>query len=82
LSTISPTTTIISAILIVVVLIIAFNLRGKIKRNESGNEFLPWERAERMKGLDDMVDEYESNDDEDGKEEAGGEDEVDEEEDG
>jgi hypothetical protein len=41
---ISPGATIVSAILIVVVLIIAFKLRGKIKRNERGNEFLPWER--------------------------------------
>jgi hypothetical protein len=28
----------------VVVLIIAFSLRKKIKRNERGNEFFPWER--------------------------------------
>jgi hypothetical protein len=44
--TISPTVTIISAILIVVVLIIAFRIRGKIQRNERGNEFFPWERTE------------------------------------
>jgi len=43
---ISPTTTIISAILLVVVLIIAFSLRKNIKRNERGNEFFPWERDE------------------------------------
>ena len=42
--TISPTVTVVSAILIVVVLIIAFNLRGKIKKTDRGNEFLPWER--------------------------------------
>ena len=44
MNTITPSATIISAILIVVVLIAAFNLRGKIKRNERGNEFFPWER--------------------------------------
>ena len=44
MDTITPATTIISAILIVVVLVIAFNLRGKIKRTERGNEFMPWER--------------------------------------
>ena len=44
MNTISPTVTIVSAILIVVVLIIAFSLRGKIKRTERGNEFFPWER--------------------------------------
>ena len=46
MSSISPTTTVISAILLVVVLIIAFSLRKKIKRNERGNEFFPWERDE------------------------------------
>ena len=44
MTNITPGATIVSAILIVVVLIIAFNLRGKIKRNERGNEFFPWER--------------------------------------
>ena len=44
MSTISPVVSAISAILIVVVLIIAFKLREKIKRNERGNEFFPWER--------------------------------------
>ena len=51
---ISQELTVVSAILIVIVLIIAFNLRGKIKRNESGNEFFPWERAERMKDFDEI----------------------------
>jgi len=46
MSSISPTTTVISAILLVVVLIVAFSLRKKIKRNERGNEFFPWERDE------------------------------------
>jgi len=50
---ISPVTTIVSAILLVVVLMIALNLRKKIKRNEeSGNEFSPWERAEKLKAPD------------------------------
>jgi len=48
LNDISPVVTIVSAILIVVVLIIAFNLRDKIKKTDSGNEFLPWERQEKM----------------------------------
>jgi hypothetical protein len=51
--TISPVITIISAILIVVVLIIAFSIRGKIQRHERGNEFFPWERAE-AQGDDDL----------------------------
>jgi hypothetical protein len=43
-NTISPLVSAISAILIVVVLIVAFKLREKIKKNERGNEFFPWER--------------------------------------
>ena len=72
--TISPTTTIVSAILIVVVLIIAFNLRGKIKRTERGNEFLPGER-EAAQGdgpleiKEDEEAEYEDEEDEDEEDE-------------
>jgi hypothetical protein len=68
MNTISPTTTIVSAILIVVVLIIALSLRGKIKRNERGNEFFPWEReqaqGDRFLGAEDEVIEDEEEDDE------------------
>jgi len=73
MSSISPTTTIISAILLVVILIVAFSLRKKIKRNERGNEFFPWERDEAQGNevigihtddeYEDDDDEYEDNDD-------------------
>ena len=67
---INPVTTIVSAILLVVVLMIALNLRKKIKRNEeSGNEFSPWERADKLKapeeaeaGSDDEFSDDEDND--------------------
>ena len=45
MNTISPGATVVSAILMVVVLIVAFRLRGRITRSERGNEFFPWERA-------------------------------------
>ena len=61
----------------VVALVIALSLRGKIKRNESsGNEFFPWEREEKMKDPDEFEgmepeddedyeeDDYEDEDDE------------------
>ena len=38
----SPAVTIISAVLVVVVLVIALSLRNKIQRTERGNEFLFW----------------------------------------
>jgi len=41
-SELSPVITVVSAILIVAVLIVALSLRGKIKRTERGNEFLFW----------------------------------------
>jgi len=41
-SELSPTVTVISAILVVVVLVIALSLRNKISRTERGNEFLFW----------------------------------------
>ena len=66
MSTISPTTTIVSAILIVVVLVIALSLRGKIKRNERGNEFFPWER-EAAQG-DRLLETEEANEEEDAEE--------------
>jgi len=56
-SELSPGVTIVSAILVVVVLIIALSLRGKINRTERGNEFLFWgkqlEEEEINKALDD-----------------------------
>ena len=57
----------ISAILIVVVLIIAFKLREKIKKTERGNEFFPWER-EAAQG-DDMPEDENNPDDIDVNEE-------------
>ena len=41
-SELSPTVTVISAVLVVVVLVIALSLRNKISRTERGNEFLFW----------------------------------------
>ena len=84
---ISPVTTIVSAILLVVVLMIALNLRKKIKRNEeSGNEFSPWERAEKLKapdeweaGTDDELRDDELPDDEDDEDEKDGNEDEDEE---
>jgi hypothetical protein len=71
MTSISPTTTIISAILLVVVLIIALNLRKKIKRNERGNEYLPWERdaAQGNEVLGIHTDDEDDEDDEEGEEE-------------
>ena len=53
MTSITPTAAVVSAILMVVVLIIALKLRGKIEKNEeSGNEFFPWERSKKMKEPD------------------------------
>jgi len=41
-SELSPGVAIVSAILVVVVLVIALSLRNKIQRTERGNEFLFW----------------------------------------
>ena len=80
---ISPIVTIVSAVLIVVVLIIALNLREKIKKTESGNEFLPWERHGKMnlpeeieadlaRGDDEEYEEYDEDEyDEEGYDEEG-----------
>ena len=41
-SELSPGVTIVSAVLVVVVLVIALSLRNKIQKTERGNEFLFW----------------------------------------
>ena len=54
--------TVISAILIVVVLIIAFSIRKKIVRTERDNEFLFW--GKEQGGLQDLTEEEDSGEDE------------------
>ena len=64
----SPVVTVISAVLVVVVLIIALSLRNKIKRTERGNEFLFWgkqlEEAQINKELEDDTEEEADEEDE------------------
>jgi len=64
----SPVVTVISAVLVVVVLIIALSLRNKIKRTERGNEFLFWgkqlEEAQINEELEDDTEEEADEEDE------------------
>jgi len=66
-SELSPVVTVVSAILVAVVLIIALSLRTKIKRTERGNEFLFWGKRQEEDEIENAL-EYEEdgeNDDED-----------------
>ena len=58
----SPVVTVVSAVLVVVVLIIALSLRNKIKRTERGNEFLFW--GKKNEELDNAMEEEENEEDE------------------
>ena len=63
----SPVVTVVSAVLVAVVLIIALSLRTKIKRTERGNEFLFWGKRQEEDEINNAL-EYEEdgeNDDED-----------------
>jgi len=61
-SELSPAVTIVSAVLVVVVLIIALSLRGKINRTERGNEFLFWGKQLEDKQIEDAQDDEAEND--------------------
>ena len=63
-SELSPIITIVSAILIVAVLIIALSLRGKIKRTERGNEFLFWGKQLEDAQINEMQNDLEEEDEE------------------
>jgi len=58
-SELTPAVTIISAVLVVVVLILALSLRNKIKRTERGNEYLFWGKQLEDAQLDEEQDEEE-----------------------
>jgi len=70
-SELSPGVAIVSAVLVVVVLVIALSLRNKIQKTERGNEFLFWGKQleeeqieeELMKEAQDVLEEEGSEED-------------------
>jgi len=76
-SELTPVVTIVSAVLVVVVLIIALSLRDKIKRTERGNEFLFWGKQLEDEQINKELAEDTENDlEEEGNEEVDEEDET------
>jgi len=75
-SELSPVVTIVSAVLVVVVLVIALTLRNKIKRTEKGNEFLFWGKQLEEDEINKALDSEDSDAEDDSEEENDDEDET------